>query len=107
MEILSGAVVSGGVVKVGNGVVEVLSGGSANVAFLSNGSGGLVIEDSPGNVSAFTGAASGFGGANHTNHKQFIDLTSVSFVSGQIHFSKHRAPWQLHGRKLRRHSRRP
>ena len=46
-----------------------------------------MIEDSPNNVSAFTGAVSGFGGANHTNHKQFIDLTSVSFTSGQIIFS--------------------
>jgi hypothetical protein len=46
-----------------------------------------VIEDLPNNVSAFTGAVSGFGGANHTNHKQFIDLSSVSFTSGQIHLS--------------------
>jgi hypothetical protein len=36
---------------------------------------------------AFTGTLSGFGGMNHTNHKQFIDLTSVSFSSGQIHLS--------------------
>jgi hypothetical protein len=62
-----GAVVSGGVVEVGNGIVDVLSGGSANVKFPSNGSGGLVIEDSPNDVSAFTGAVSGFGGANHAN----------------------------------------
>jgi hypothetical protein len=40
-----------------------------------------------GSTSAFTGTVSGFGGANHTNHKQFIDLTSVSFASGQIHLS--------------------
>jgi hypothetical protein len=44
-----------------------------------------VIEDLANNVSAFTGAVSGFGGANHTNHRQFIDLSSVSFTSGQIH----------------------
>jgi fibronectin-binding autotransporter adhesin len=87
VEIAGGAVVSGGVVEVGNGIVDVLSGGSANVKFPSNGSGGLVIEDSPNDVSAFTGAVSGFGGANHANHTQFIDLTSVSFTSGQIHLS--------------------
>jgi hypothetical protein len=40
-----------------------------------------------GSTSAFTGTVSGFGGMNHGNHKQFIDLTSVSFVSGQIHLS--------------------
>jgi autotransporter passenger strand-loop-strand repeat protein len=87
IEIASGGVVSGGAVVVGNGLVDVLAGGSANIAFLAAGSGGLAIEDSPSNVSAFTGAVSGFGGMNHTNHKQFIDLTSVGFASGQIHLS--------------------
>jgi hypothetical protein len=65
----------------------VLAGGSANIAFLAAGSGGLAIEDSPSNVSAFTGTVSGFAGMNHTNHKQFIDLTSVGFASGQFHLS--------------------
>jgi hypothetical protein len=46
-----------------------------------------VIEDLANNVSAFTGAVSGFGGANHTNHWQFIDVSSVSFTSGQIHLN--------------------
>ena len=87
VEITSGTVVSGGAVVVGNGVVEVLAGGTTNIAFLAGGSGGLVIKDSPSNVSAFTGTVSGFGGMNHTNHKQFIDLTSVGFASGQIHLS--------------------
>jgi hypothetical protein len=78
IEIESGAVAGGGAVVVGNGIVRVLSGGNADIRFLSNGSGGLVIADSPGNSSAFTGTVSGFGGANHTNHKQFIDLVSVT-----------------------------
>ena len=68
---------SGGAVVVGNGLVDVLSGGSANVRFLSNGSGGLEIADTDTNPSAFTGTVSGFGGVNHSNHKQFIDLVSV------------------------------
>ena len=42
------------------------------------GSGGLDIEDTAANTSAFTGLVSGFGGANHTNHKQFIDLVDVT-----------------------------
>lgn len=46
-----------------------------------------MIDDLSNNVSAFTAAVSGFGGANHTSHKQFIDLSSVSFTSGQIHLS--------------------
>ena len=49
-----------------------------HVAFLSTGSGGLEIADTSANRSAFTGAVSGFGGVNHTNHKQFIDLVSVT-----------------------------
>ena len=69
---------SGGAVKVGNGIVEVLSGGTANVVFQSNGSGGLDIADTNANAITFTGTVSGFGGVNHTNHKQFIDLISVT-----------------------------
>jgi autotransporter passenger strand-loop-strand repeat protein len=84
VEIVSGAVVSGGAVKVGNGVVDVLSGGSASISFLSTGSGGLEIADTHGSTSAFGGVVSGFGGANHTNHAQFIDLVGVTFSAGQI-----------------------
>ena len=83
----SGAVVSGGAVVVGNGIVDVLSGGSANVAFLSTGSGGLEIADNGANPSTFTGTVSGFGGVNHTNHKQFIDLVSVTSAANTISLS--------------------
>jgi hypothetical protein len=72
---------------VGNGIVDVLSGGTANVSFQATGSGGLEIADSLANSSAFTGKISGFGGANHTNHAQFIDLVSVTSAPGQIHLS--------------------
>jgi hypothetical protein len=85
IEIESGGTVSGGAVTVGNGIVHVLSGGSANVAFQATGSGSLEIDDSANSTSAFTGKVSGFGGASHANHKQFIDLTSVTFESGSIH----------------------
>ena len=78
LEIDGGAVVSGGAVVVGNGIVDVLSGGTADVKFLSNGSGGLEIADAPLSASTFTGTVSGFGGVNHTNHKQFIDLVAVT-----------------------------
>jgi hypothetical protein len=87
VEIVSGAAVTGGAVIVGNGILDVLSGGSADVAFLATGSGGLVIADTQNATSAFAGKVSGFGGASHSNHKQFIDLTSVTFVSGQIDLS--------------------
>jgi hypothetical protein len=80
-------VVSGGAVTVGNGLVDVLSGGTANIAFRSNGSGGLEIADTNANSSAFTGAIFGFGGVNHTNHKQFIDLVSVTSAAHTISFS--------------------
>jgi hypothetical protein len=80
-------VVSGAAVVVGNGLIDVHSGGTANVKFLSNGTGGLVIEDSPSNVSAFTGTVSGFGGVGHSNHKQFIDLVAVTSAPNTISLS--------------------
>jgi autotransporter passenger strand-loop-strand repeat protein len=85
VEIVSGAVVDGGIVEVGSGTVDIHSGGTANVVFLANASGGvLVIEDSQNNSSAFTGTVSGFGGVNHANHAQFIDLVSVTYAAGLI-----------------------
>jgi len=87
VEVASGAVVNGGIVKVGNGIVDVLSGGTANVAFLSTASGGLELADTDANSSTFTGRVSGFGGVNHTNHKQFIDLVAVTSVANTISFS--------------------
>jgi autotransporter passenger strand-loop-strand repeat protein len=90
-----GGVVSGTAVKIGDGIVEVEGGGTANVIFLSGGSGGLEIADAASNPTAFTGAVSGFGGVGHTNHAQFIDLllvtsdntVSVSFMSAASHTS--------------------
>ena len=87
LEITRGAVVSGGAVIVGNGIVDVVSGGSANVAFLSTGNGGLDIADTHVNPNAFTGTVSGFGGVNHANHTQFIDLVSVTSAAHAISFS--------------------
>ena len=87
VEIVSSAVVSGGAVLVGNGIVDVLAGGSANVAFLATGNGGLEIADTHVNSNAFTGTVSGFGGVNHANHAQFIDLVSVTSAAHTISFS--------------------
>lgn len=88
IEITGGAVVSGGVVKVGNGVVDIQSGGTANVTFLSTGVGGLEIEDSQLAPNAFTGTVTGFGGVSHANHTQYIDLASVSASDlSQIHLN--------------------
>ena len=87
LEIDGSAVVSGGAVVVGNGVVDVLSGGTANVRFLSTGSGGLEIADTNANSSAFNGMVSGFGGVNHAAHKQFIDLVSVTSAANTISLS--------------------
>ena len=80
----SDAVVSGGLVEVGNGLISVLSGGTANIFFAPTGSGELRIADAAGSSTVFTGAVSGFGGVNHSNHKQFIDLVNVNFASGAI-----------------------
>ena len=84
LEITDGAVVNGGLLEIGNGIVDVLSGGTANVFFTPTGSGELRIADAAGSSNVFTGAVSGFGGVNHSNHKQFIDLVNVNFASGAI-----------------------
>ena len=78
--------VKGASVQIGNGVVDVLSGGSASVAFQSGGSGGLEIADAAGKASAFTGTVSGFGvnagGTAHADPAEYIDLVNV--LSGAI-----------------------
>ena len=81
--------------QIGDGMVEVESGGTANVTFLSTGIGGLEIADTASDPTAFTGAVSGFGGVGHSNHTQFIDLlfvmsdatASVTYVSAASHTS--------------------
>ncbi len=76
--IVSGAVVNGGSVEVGNGIVDIVGTGSESISFLSTGSGGLEIADKAGATSAYAGKISGFGGVNHANTTQYIDLTSVT-----------------------------
>ena len=71
-------VVTGGVTKIGNGVVDFEGSSGENVTFLANGSGGLVLADSVADPTAYAGRISGFGGANHANKVQFIDLASVT-----------------------------
>jgi autotransporter passenger strand-loop-strand repeat protein len=71
-------VVTGGVTKIGNGVVDFEGSSGENVTFLANGSGGLVLADSVADPTAYVGRISGFGGANHANKVQFIDLASVT-----------------------------
>jgi hypothetical protein len=76
VQITDGAVVNGGVAKVGNGVVEIAGSSGEDVVFQAKGSGGLLLD---GLGSAYTGKISGFGGANHANHKQYID-----FLAGRL-----------------------
>jgi hypothetical protein len=87
IEILDGGVVSGGAVEIGNGLVNVLSGGTADVFFTPTGSGELRIADAAGSANIYTGAVSGFGGGSHSNQQQFIDLFNVHFASGAITLS--------------------
>jgi hypothetical protein len=83
IEIAAGGVVSGGSIKIGNGVVEIGSGSEA-VSFLSTGSGGLILD---GLDNAYTGKVSGFGGSAHTNQSQFIDFISVSFATASVTYT--------------------
>jgi hypothetical protein len=87
LKIASGAVINGGVAKVGNGIVDIQGASSENVTFQAGGSGGLQVADDAADKTAYTGKVSGFGvsgGISHADHTQYIDLTSVSFAAGQI-----------------------
>ena len=85
VQIASGAVVNGGGVEVGNGIVDIVASGSESVSFLS-GSGGLEISDHAGDPTAYSGKISGFGGSGHTDTTQYIDLTNVA-SGGSISFN--------------------
>ena len=75
-------VTGGGTVEIDNGLVRVQGDGNESVTFEVGGSGGLQIDDDHAQETAYTGTVTSFGGASHDNHAQYIDLTSVTFVSG-------------------------
>jgi len=81
VSITLGAVVNGGVALINNGIVKIAGSSSESVKFLPLGDGGLLIADQAGQTSAFSGKVSGFGGGNHSNNVQFINLPSITFNS--------------------------
>jgi hypothetical protein len=85
VQIASGAVVSGGSAKVGNGIVDIQGPSSENVSFLSTGTGGLELDDAVGG--GYTGAVSGFGGVNHSNHTQFIEFTQIASSGATLSYT--------------------
>lgn len=79
IEILGGATINGGgIVQIGDGVVDIQSqADTENVVFVAGGTGGLEIDDSTFLIfptQGFGGTISGFG----QNIHQFIDLTAVT-----------------------------
>src|SRR5262249_31684238 len=84
--IASGAVVTGGGARIGDGVGFVTASSSENVAFVARGSGGLILN---GLGKAYTGRVSGFGFGSSalSDHDQFIDFTSVSFAGGSFTYT--------------------
>ena len=80
VEIVSGTVVDGGTVEIGNGVVDIQGASSREISFVAAGSGGIELDD----AKAYTGEVVGFGGASHSNHSQFIDLSAIAYVSGVV-----------------------
>jgi hypothetical protein len=84
--ITSGAVVTGGVAEIGNGTVFIAASSSENVAFLANGSGGLVLN---GLGNAYAGRVSGYGvgSSAHSDHDQFIDFDAVNFAGATFTYT--------------------
>ena len=79
VSITLGAVVNGGVALINNGIVKIAGSSGESVKFLPLGDGGLAIADKADQTSAFSGRVSGFGGGDHSNNVQFINLPSVTF----------------------------
>ena len=75
--IVVSGVVNGGTVEINDGIVNITKSSSEDVVFTSTGTGGLDLAA----ASSYTGTVSGFGGGDHTNTSQFIDLTAVKFNS--------------------------
>ena len=68
--------VSGGITKIKNGIIDIQQASSENVTFKSGGIGGLELE----NAGGYTGKVSGFG----TNTAQFIDFIGVNSSSATV-----------------------
>lgn len=75
IDITAGAVVSGGIAEVGDGIVEIAGASSENVSFTATGTGELELG---GSGSAYTGKITGFGGVSGSNTVQSIDFLAVS-----------------------------
>jgi hypothetical protein len=84
--ITSGASVSGAAAEIGaSGTVAISGDSTENVTFLSGAvSGGLDLADTAADSAGYGGTVSGFGGVNHTDATQFIDLTSVTYSAGVV-----------------------
>jgi hypothetical protein len=85
--IAAGATVNSGAVEIANGVVSIASGGAANIDFLANDSGGLLLSGT-GKLDT-NKAISGFGsGATvHTDHAEYIDFTSINFTGATVSYT--------------------
>jgi len=75
VKITSGAIVSGGIAQVDDGVVEIAGPSNEAVSFVLTGSGGLQLD---GLNTTYSGRISGFGGSGHGNKNQFIDFTAIA-----------------------------
>ena len=94
IEIRGGAISGSGSAEIGNGVIDITgSGDGETVTFLSTGVGELVIDDTNSHQTAFSGSILDLGigvtgkhlvATPHANHAEYIELSSVSFVSGAI-----------------------
>ena len=77
-------VVNGGVAVVGNGTVEIGGSSGEGVKFLSNGTGGLVLD---GTGNAYTGKVDGFGVAGGGNSNQSIDFAGVNYAGAIVSYT--------------------
>jgi hypothetical protein len=82
MEFDGATVSGGGAIEIGNGIVRIQGDGNENVAFNNGASGGLQIADDHADQNTYSGTVTGLGNPANGDPHDYIDLTSVTFVSG-------------------------
>ncbi len=82
MEFDDATVTGGGTIEIGDGIIRIQGDGNEDVAFNNDASGGLQIADDHADQNAYGGTVTGLGNPANTDSTGYIDLTSVTFVSG-------------------------
>jgi autotransporter passenger strand-loop-strand repeat protein len=83
--IAAGATVTSGAVQIGNGVVAL--SGAANIDFLTNDGGGLLLAGTGKLDTGKTISGFGMGATPHTDQAEYIDFTSINSAGATVNYT--------------------